>query len=82
MFKQIACKMHSNVNNVYFVNVAQIKCVEINAIEGKERCFSVNLQFGEGCNISCSGFIVGEYGAIDGFLNGEDSRLFIDSTKL
>lgn len=34
------------------------------------------------CDISCSGFIVGEYGAIGRFLNGEDSRLFIDSTKL
>lgn len=82
MFKQIACKICDNVCNVYFVNIAQIKCVEINKIEGKERCFNIHLQFGEGCNISCSGFIIGEYEAIGRFLNGEDSRLFIDSTKL
>ncbi len=82
MFKQITCKMHSNVSNVIFVNIAQIKCVVINAIEGKENCFSVNLQFGEGCNISCSGFIARGYEAIDRFINGDDTTLFIDSTKL
>lgn len=82
MFKQITYKMHSNVNNVCLVNVAQIKCVVINVIEGKENCFSVNLQFGGGCNISCNGFIVGGCGTINAFFNGEDTTLFIDSTKL
>lgn len=82
MFQQIKCKAHSNVNDIYFVNMAQIKCVEISEIKGKENCFSISLQFGGECRVCCSGFIVGGYETIDRFINSADSTLSIDSTKL
>ena len=44
--------------------------------------FKQIIRFEEWRNISCNSFIAGGYGAIDGFINGENSTLSIDSTRL
>lgn len=83
MFKRITCKTHNNTDDVYLVNMVQIKCVAINMLDIEvQNCFDIDLRFGGGCSVNCKGVIVGGYEAIDRFINGEDTTLFIDSTKL
>lgn len=83
MFQEITYKMHSNVSIIYFVNMAQIKCVEASRVDIEvQNCFDVNLRFGGEYSVNCRGVIAGGYEAINRFINGDDATLFIDSTKL